>query len=111
VHPSAGRWAGAERISGDVGSIFPQNLQEDLVGGIIRFDRSMKGFICESANVYGVESRTSSPIRITRDSDFQSLSLSGFYPAGEGAGYAGGIVSSAVDGIRSAMAIVRKYQR
>ena len=109
LHPSAGRWAGAERISGDVGSIFPQNLQEDLVEGIIRFDRRMKGFISESANVYGVESRTSSPIRITRGPDFQSVSLSGFYPAGEGAGYAGGIVSSAVDGIRSAMAIVKKF--
>ncbi|NIS75086.1 MAG: FAD-binding protein [Deltaproteobacteria bacterium] len=109
LHPSAGRWAGAERISGDVGSIFPQNLQEDLVEGIIRFDRRMKGFISEGANVYGVESRTSSPIRITRGADFQSVSLSGLYPAGEGAGYAGGIVSSAVDGIRSAMAIVKKF--
>ena len=55
----------------------------------------------------GVETRTSSPIRITRGADFQSLNVRGLYPAGEGAGYAGGILSAAVDGIKVAEALVR----
>jgi uncharacterized FAD-dependent dehydrogenase len=54
----------------------------------------------------GVETRTSSPVRITRGKDFQSLNTRGLYPAGEGAGYAGGILSAAVDGIRAAEALV-----
>jgi uncharacterized FAD-dependent dehydrogenase len=54
---SEGRWAGALRLTGDVGSVFTENLRSDLVEGITRFDRMMKGFICEGANVYGVESR------------------------------------------------------
>jgi uncharacterized FAD-dependent dehydrogenase len=55
----------------------------------------------------GVETRTSSPVRITRRADFQSLNVRGLYPAGEGAGYAGGILSAAVDGIKVAEAVVR----
>ncbi|NIO17080.1 MAG: hypothetical protein GTN70_08795 [Deltaproteobacteria bacterium] len=111
IEPAAGRWAGGERIAGDLRRALPSSLYEDLVEGIGRFDRRMKGYVSESANVYGVESRTSSPVRITRGAGMESISLRGFYPAGEGAGYAGGIVSSAVDGIRAAMAIVRTYQR
>jgi len=56
----------------------------------------------------GVETRTSSPLRITRGSDFQSLNVRGLYPAGEGAGYAGGILSAGVDGIRVAEALTRQ---
>jgi uncharacterized FAD-dependent dehydrogenase len=55
----------------------------------------------------GVETRTSSPIRITRGKDFQSLNVAGLYPAGEGAGYAGGILSAAIDGIKVAEALAR----
>jgi uncharacterized FAD-dependent dehydrogenase len=55
----------------------------------------------------GVETRTSSPVRITRDDDLQSLNTRGLYPAGEGAGYAGGILSAAVDGIKVAEAVAR----
>jgi len=58
----------------------------------------------------GVETRSSSPVRIARDESFVS-SIGGLYPAGEGAGYAGGIMSSAVDGIRVAEAVIRKYAR
>ena len=63
----------------------------------------MNGFITDEAQLYGVESRTSCPLRITRDADtLQSVSHQGLYPAGEGAGYAGGITSAAVDGIKIA---------
>ncbi|MCS6810555.1 MAG: FAD-dependent oxidoreductase [Tepidimonas sp.] len=69
------------------------------------FGRQIPGFDMEDAVMTGVETRTSSPVRITRDDSFQSVGLRGLYPAGEGAGYAGGILSAAVDGIRVAEAV------
>jgi uncharacterized FAD-dependent dehydrogenase len=69
------------------------------------FGKQIHGFDMEDALLTGVETRTSSPIRITRGGDFQSLNTRGLYPAGEGAGYAGGILSAAVDGIRVAEAV------
>jgi uncharacterized FAD-dependent dehydrogenase len=69
------------------------------------FDRQIKGFALDDAVLTGVETRTSSPIRIARDSTYQSLNTRGLYPAGEGAGYAGGILSAGVDGIRIAEAV------
>ena len=71
------------------------------------FDRQIKGFASDDAVMTGVETRTSSPIRIRRDDSFQSLNTKGLYPAGEGAGYAGGILSASVDGIRVAEAVAR----
>ena len=71
------------------------------------FGRKIKGFDRHDAVFTGVETRTSSPLRITRGEDFQSLNLRGLYPAGEGAGYAGGILSAGVDGIRVAEAVAR----
>jgi hypothetical protein len=65
----------------------------------------MHGFVTEEALLLGVETRTSSPCRLLRGNDLQSPGLPGVYPTGEGAGYAGGIVSSAVDGLRVADAI------
>lgn len=77
----------------------PDNIASRLRKGFDDFDRHAHGFVTNEAIVVGVESRTSSPIRISRDNDtLQSLSLPGLYPCGEGAGYAGGIVSSAIDG-------------
>jgi uncharacterized FAD-dependent dehydrogenase len=77
--------------------------------GLENFEASMKGFVSDQALLHGVESRTSCPIRITRNDDsFQSLSHAGLYPTGEGAGYAGGITSAACDGIRVAEAIVNE---
>ena len=70
-----------------------------------KFNRQMKGFVSENAVLFGVETRTSCPIRIPRGEDMQSLSHQGLYPTGEGAGYAGGITSAACDGIRVADAI------
>jgi uncharacterized FAD-dependent dehydrogenase len=75
---------------------------EALQQGIIEFDRKMRGFITEDAILIGVETRTSSPVRIVRGPDGQSVSTAGLYPCGEGAGYSGGIISSALDGIRVA---------
>ena len=69
--------------------------------------RRLKGFDSPDAIMTGVETRSSSPVRIVRGTDGQSLSLMGLYPAGEGAGYAGGIVSAAVDGVRQAENIIK----
>jgi uncharacterized FAD-dependent dehydrogenase len=69
------------------------------------FDRQIKGFAMADAVLTGVETRTSSPIRIKRGADFQSINTRGLYPAGEGAGYAGGILSAGVDGIKVAEAV------
>lgn len=94
--------------------LFPSTLHEWLpeqVGarlreGVRQFGQKMRGYFTEEAVLVGVESRTSSPVRVLRNPDtFESLSHKGLYPAGEGAGYAGGIVSSAVDGQRCAEAV------
>lgn len=83
--------------------LLPQDIYQHLVLGIESFEKNMKGFISSEAQLYGVESRTSCPVRITRnDISLMSLSHSGLYPCGEGAGYAGGITSAACDGINVA---------
>jgi uncharacterized FAD-dependent dehydrogenase len=69
------------------------------------FGRKIPGFDMHDAVLTGVETRTSAPVRITRGADFQSLNTAGLFPAGEGAGYAGGILSAGVDGIRVAEAL------
>ena len=69
------------------------------------FGKKIKGFDMPDAVLTGVETRTSSPLRITRGDDFQSLNVKGLYPAGEGASYAGGILSAGVDGIEVAEAV------
>lgn len=83
--------------------IIPAPLMARLREGLKNFNESMKGFLVEDAQVYGIESRTSCPIRVTRNSaTLESVSHQGLYPAGEGAGYAGGITSAACDGIKIA---------
>ena len=69
------------------------------------FDRQIRGFAMDDAVLTGVETRTSSPVRVTRGHDGHSLNTRGLFPAGEGAGYAGGILSAGVDGIRTAEAV------
>jgi uncharacterized FAD-dependent dehydrogenase len=71
------------------------------------FGRQIPGFDHPDVVMTGVETRTSSPVRFTRGDDFQSLNTSGLFPAGEGAGYAGGILSAAVDGIKVAEAVAK----
>ena len=70
----------------------------------------MKGYDLADAVLTAVESRSSSPVRILRDEDGESVSVGGIYPVGEGAGYAGGIVSAAIDGMRAAERIIRRYR-
>jgi hypothetical protein len=83
--------------------ILPPDLTARMAQSLEEFNSKMKGFISDQAQFHGVESRTSCPIRITRSSDdLESVSHAGLYPAGEGAGYAGGITSAACDGVRIA---------
>ncbi len=90
--------------------ILPNYLSNSLVEGIEAFDKKIRGFACDDAIIAGIESRTSSPVRIIRDAEGVS-SVSGIYPCGEGAGYAGGITSSAIDGIITAENIMNKYHK
>lgn len=87
----------------------PEEICEALKEGILAFDRKLAGFASEEAVLSGVESRTSSPVRIQRDDMFES-NIKGIYPCGEGAGYAGGITSAAIDGIKVYEAIADLYQ-
>ena len=90
--------------------LLPEKLSLALRAGILDMDRRLKGFADGGAILTGVESRTSSPVRITRGENFASVSAENLYPCGEGAGYAGGITSAAADGIRVAEAIIKKYK-
>ena len=83
----------------------PDYALEAIREALPAFERQIKGFSMPDAVLTGVETRTSSPLRITRGKDFQSLNVAGLYPAGEGAGYAGGIMSAGVDGIEVAEAV------
>lgn len=86
--------------------VLPPFVGEALQAGIRQIDKKMPGFVSEEAHLIGVETRTSSPVRICRKEDGQSETVQGLYPCGEGAGYAGGIISSALDGIRAAQNIM-----
>ena len=92
----------------DLNELLPDWIAGPLRAGMRHFERKIKGFTSATSNMLAVESRTSSPIRIPRGDDLMSVSAAGLYPVGEGAGYAGGIVSAAVDGLRAAEAIVEK---
>ncbi|MEB3899451.1 NAD(P)/FAD-dependent oxidoreductase [Pseudomonas putida] len=92
---------------GDLAPSLPDFAIEAIREALPAFDRQIKGYNLHDAVLTGIETRTSSPVRITRDADYQSLNLKGLYPAGEGAGYAGGILSAGVDGIRIAEAVAR----
>jgi uncharacterized FAD-dependent dehydrogenase len=89
----------------DLAACLPDFAVEAIREALLAFDRQIKGFALEDAVLTGVETRTSSPIRIRRDESLQSVNTRGLYPAGEGAGYAGGILSAGVDGIRVAEAV------
>ena len=83
----------------------PDFVIEAMREALPAFDKKIKGFAMHDAVLTGVETRTSSPLRITRGNNYQSLNIKGLYPAGEGAGYAGGILSAGVDGIKVAEAL------
>ena len=83
-------------------------MEQAFLSGMERFGQKIRGFDRADAILSGVESRTSSPVRITRDELFES-NIKGIYPCGEGAGYAGGIMSAAMDGLKVAEAIAGRY--
>jgi uncharacterized FAD-dependent dehydrogenase len=89
----------------DLGPALPDYAIEAIREALPMFDRQIQGYAMHDAVLTGVETRTSSPVRIKRQDNFQSMNTRGLYPAGEGAGYAGGILSAAVDGIKVAEAV------
>jgi uncharacterized FAD-dependent dehydrogenase len=89
----------------DISKALPDFAIEAIREAIPAFDKKIKGFAGENGLLTGVETRTSSPVCIKRGKDYQSINLKGFYPAGEGAGYAGGILSAGIDGIKAAEAL------
>ena len=97
-------------VPGDLRDILPPTVVHALLEGLPALDRQLKGALLRDATLVGPEARGSAPVRVPRDSTwFHVPGLAGLYPCGEGAGYAGGIVSAAVDGLRVAAAIVRRY--
>ncbi len=92
----------------DLKDCLPQGVSDSLKKGIIAFDKKIKGFAMSDALLTGIESRSSSPVRILRNDACESM-VQGIFPCGEGAGYAGGIVSSAIDGLRVAECVFEKY--
>ena len=93
----------------DLATSLPDYAIEAIREAIPAFEKQIKGFSMKDAVLTGVETRTSSPLRITRGQNYQSLNIKGLYPAGEGAGYAGGILSAGVDGIKVAEAVALDY--
>jgi uncharacterized FAD-dependent dehydrogenase len=98
------------RVTGaDLGAVLPGFVLDPLREALRAFNRTMPGFLGPDAQLVGVETRTSAPVRILRDASLQSPGLPGLFPAGEGAGYAGGIVSAAIDGLRIADAVLARF--
>ncbi|MFH2000593.1 MAG: FAD-dependent protein, partial [Planctomycetota bacterium] len=104
VQPSCLPGVTASNLNACLPDYISAALREALPG----CDRKLPGFAMPDALLVGVETRSSSPVRINRDMAFESVTVKGLFPAGEGAGYAGGIISSAVDGIRAAEAVALK---
>ena len=96
-------------VPADLGRLLPAPLTEALRAGLRAFDRKLAGYTAPEAILTGLETRTSSPVRLVRGETYECTQLAGLYPCGEGAGYAGGIMSAAVDGLRVAAAIVGRY--
>jgi uncharacterized FAD-dependent dehydrogenase len=97
-------------IEYDLNKLFPDFINNEIKAGINEFDKILKGYFSENAVLTAPETRTSSAVRILRDNTtLEAVNHSGVYPCGEGSGYAGGISSSAVDGIKCAMKYMEKY--
>ena len=94
-------------VFADFMDIFPNFITDSLIEALPLFDKKIKGFADKDAILTAPETRSSSPVRILRDENYHSLSLCGLYPCGEGAGYAGGIMSAAVDGMRVAEQVIK----
>lgn len=96
-------------VGGDFAKIFPEEIIRLLKDGILAFDKRQRGFAAGDAVLTGVETRTSSPVRIVRGENLQTAGLAGLFPCGEGAGYAGGIMSAAADGLRCAEELAKRW--
>ncbi|MCH5203695.1 MAG: hypothetical protein J1F03_03050 [Oscillospiraceae bacterium] len=96
--------------SANLRELFPEYISEHLAEGIRQFDRKIKGFSDSDSVLTAIETRSSSPVRIPRNDLGEALCAENLYPCGEGAGYAGGIMSAAVDGIKTAIRIMEKYK-
>ncbi|MEZ4273514.1 MAG: hypothetical protein R3C68_19385 [Myxococcota bacterium] len=92
----------------DLATLYPEPVMAALRHGLRHFENKMRGFLTAEATLIGVETRTASPIRVTRDAQMQAQGASGLYPSGEGMGYGGGIASAAIDGIRVAEALLQQ---
>lgn len=92
--------------AGNLRNVLPEFISTSLLEAFPVFGRKIKGFDADDTLLMGVETRTSSPVRITRNDRLTSISLEGLYPCGEGAGYAGGITSAAIDGLKTAEALI-----
>ena len=92
-----------------VDTLFPEYITNTLRRGIMAFDKKLSGFAVPDAVISAVETRTSAPVRVLRGDDMTAIGHSLVYPCGEGAGYAGGITSAALDGIRVALAIIKRF--
>ena len=89
----------------------PSYVCDSIKGAISSFDKKISGFAASDAILTGAETRTSAPVRILRDNTTRvAIGYSNIYPAGEGAGYAGGITSAAIDGVKSALALMKVYR-
>ena len=93
----------------DINRCLPEYITDSLKAGIIKLDSRLNGFANGDALLTAVETRSSSPVRIIRSDNMQSIGVQGLYPCGEGAGYAGGIMSAAVDGIKCAEIIIDNF--
>ncbi len=93
----------------DLWGILPEEIAKTIDEGLVLLDKKIKGFNDPDAVMTAVETRSSSPVRIRRDENGENLSVTGIFPTGEGAGYAGGIMSSAIDGIRQAECLLLRY--
>ena len=96
-------------VPSDLAELLPAPIIGAMREALPLLGRRLRGFDCPDAVLTGPETRSSSPVRITRDETLQSVSVLGLYPCGEGAGYAGGITSAAVDGVRCAEAVLNAY--
>ena len=93
-------------------SLFPDYVTQSMREAIVGLDKKMHGFALSDAVMTGVESRSSSPVRINRDEEnYQSVSTKGIYPSGEGAGFAGGIVSAGIDGLKCAESMIAEFAK
>ncbi len=97
-------------VHADLSNCLPAFVIDGLRKALPQFNRRMRGFVGPEATLIGVETRTSAPVRILRDGSGESISHPGLFPVGEGAGYAGGIMSAAVDGLKTAKNILQRYQ-